>query len=112
MDWKSASVDWKPLEPGGRWVEVIARIHDNQTGEVREFATHEALNPGEERPNDCGWSGGNYSCDCNRALFFARAKGEPDPDFECGESRYTVQLLNPVDGAIYYDEIADPDARG
>jgi hypothetical protein len=36
------------------------------------------------------WSDGNYSCDCNRALFFARAGGEEEPEVECGEGAYAI----------------------
>lgn len=32
------------------------------------------------------WTEGNYSCDCNRGDFYARAGGEPDPDLPCGHS--------------------------
>lgn len=27
---------------------------------------------------------GNYSCDCNLAMFLANAEQEPDPDLDCG----------------------------
>jgi hypothetical protein len=37
------------------------------------------------------WQEGNYSCDCNRALFFARASGDPDPEPRpCGDIAFRV----------------------
>lgn len=63
-----------------------ARIVDTETGEVREV---------EAGWHDDGyfiWDEGNYGCDCNRALFFARAAGvELDMDeTPCGDSRYEL----------------------
>jgi hypothetical protein len=53
------------------------------------------------------WSDGNFSCDCNRALFFARAVDEPDPDLECGQSQYRVNWIrNDETGNIIYEEEA------
>lgn len=39
------------------------------------------------------WGENNYSCDCNRALFFARAAGEPDPEIDCSEGLYVVERI-------------------
>lgn len=36
------------------------------------------------------WTDGNYACDCNRSLMFARARNEDVPDVECGHSRYEI----------------------
>jgi len=36
---------------------------------------------------------GNYSCDCNRALFFARAGDEDEPDVPCGDSAFVLDGL-------------------
>lgn len=34
---------------------------------------------------------GNYSCDCNRAMFLARALSEDEPEFPpCGRGRYRI----------------------
>ena len=67
-------------------------IRKNATGEVRTYRTDEC----DWYENDEGstrwmWMEGNYQCDCNRSLFFARAAGEPDPaDVECGDDAYTA----------------------
>ena len=55
------------------------RLLDTQTGVTVEVedkytcADHEDL-------GEFMWTDGNYSCDCNRALFHARARGAPDPE--------------------------------
>ena len=52
------------------------------------------------------WEEGNYSCDCNRELFFLRAGGEDDPEEGanlCGEERYRI-WIEAADGEIVYDE--------
>lgn len=64
-------------------------IIDTTTGETRTF--HEADEEADEWP-PFNWTEGNYSCDCNRALFFVRAKNEEDPNIPCGEERFKVRL--------------------
>lgn len=65
----------------------IAHIKNNETGEVRKD-----INDGQfDDSSFYLWSEGNWSCDCNRALFFARAKGEEDPEgLECTEGKFSV----------------------
>lgn len=49
------------------------------------------------------WSGGNYSCDCNRALFFARAANEPDPETTpCGDDKFVTEVM--FRGVVVYSE--------
>lgn len=56
------------------------------TGEVRVYNY-----PGEwDYGHDYMWSDGNYGCDCNRSLFFARAGGEPDDETQCGETAFKI----------------------
>ena len=52
---------------------------------------------------DYMWSDGNYGCDCNRALFFARYRGEEELDFECGEGAYSVRITDGLGKVIYQD---------
>lgn len=48
------------------------------------------------------WSEGNYSCDCNRGIFFAYAGGEePKWDSDCSEGKYRV-VCKSEDGAVLY----------
>jgi hypothetical protein len=48
---------------------------------------------------------GNYSCDCNRAIFFARAMGLPeDYNVPCGDGGYLVRLIDCANGDVIYGE--------
>lgn len=89
------------------WVKCIAEIRNNETGEVREYETDEILENGSKHPNIFNWEENNYSCDCNRLLFFNRAKGEEkdeDWDVECSDGKFSVNLKNKKDGKVYYRE--------
>jgi hypothetical protein len=89
------------------WVKCIAEIRNNETGEIREFETDEILVIGEKYPSTFIWENGNYACDCNRHLFFKRAKNEEteeDWDFECSHGKYSVNLKTKKDGNVYYRE--------
>ena len=45
------------------------------------------------------WEEGNYSCDCNRAWFFARAGKKPEFDVPCGDDKlYKVICILREDG--------------
>ena len=89
------------------WVECIAEIRKNDTGEIRQYETHEILTIGDEHPSVFNWEENNYSCDCNRLLFFNRAKDEEkdeDWDVECTDGKFSVNLKNKKDGNVYYRE--------
>lgn len=74
-------------------------ITDTSTGETRSFVDkfdwHDA--------SEFLWSEGNYGCDCNRHLFFARAANDGEPDVECGDGRFAIRITAP-DGRVLYDE--------
>lgn len=83
----------KPCNPVTTEQEVadLLRIHirNNQTGEVRTYQDDVLFS--------CPvfwWTIGNGSCDCNREIYFQRARGEePDLDADtCSEGRYSVIL--------------------
>jgi hypothetical protein len=66
----------------GAWVE----IKDTGTGETRRYRD-ESFEPDDA--SEFMWTEGNYSCDCNRSLFFAWAANEADPEpADCGGTRY------------------------
>jgi hypothetical protein len=103
-DWETVDVPTHPVK-GGRWVAAVAEIRDNATGVVREHESHETMMDGDPDPGDFIWSDGNYSCDCNRRLFFARAAGEDeDWDGGCSDGLYAVRLRNKRTGRVYYNE--------
>lgn len=86
----------------------VVKITDTMTGVTRD-ATWPEYAWGDEKDGvyDYLWSEGNYSCDCNRGMFFAQAAGEPDPDMICGESRYAVKILSEDGSAILYEDARD-----
>ena len=78
-------------------------IRKNETGEIREY---------KDTWNGSSfiWSDGNFACDCNRELFFLRAKDEEEPeDSMCGDDRYTITEIV-CEGKIVYTELGGGDA--
>ena len=80
-------------------------IRKNATGEVRQWVEKDA---DWDDGFDYIWVDGNCSCDCNRALYFARAKDEDETEAweqDCGESAYSVPFVELPDGTrISIDE--------
>lgn len=72
-----------------------AKVHirENATGEIR-------VTVDEYWSGNFQWQDGNYSCDCNRCLFFERAGGgnPPNCEFECSDGKYTVVKVEFEDG--------------
>jgi hypothetical protein len=83
------------------------QIRCNATGKIRVY--HED-SPWLES-SEFGWTEGNYSCDCNRRLFFERAGGG-DPDLDetrCGDRAYTViKVIFPDGTERAIDEVKEP----
>ena len=105
--------DWievkKENHPNSTWVKCIAEIRKNDTGEIVEYETDEILEKGDEHPSVFNWEENNYSCDCNRSLFFKEAKNikvsdEEFDSLECSNGKYSVNLKNKKDGKFYYRE--------
>ena len=49
------------------------------------------------------WSDGNFGCDCNRSLFFARAVGAEEIDAPCGQTQFEVEkIVDRASGAVVY----------
>lgn len=51
------------------------------------------------------WEEGNYSCDCNRSIFFHSAN---DPNWNgksdaCGDDKYSVKIIG-EDGSVLYED--------
>lgn len=80
-----------------------AYLTDLDTGETREWKIYD-FEAAHLEESDFMWSEGNYSCNCNRALFFARAAGEEDPnDRECGDGAYSIIILDGTGDVRYHD---------
>jgi hypothetical protein len=88
---------------------------DTMTGERAVFHSKSEM----DDPDNLGefadfiWREGNYSCDCNRADFFAEAKRETEEvDHPCGHGRYVVEkIVRLSDGLTVYTEQAPAGAR-
>ena len=99
-----------PQWPRARWVKVTLHIRKNETGEVRTIKEDFIIEPGEQYPSPYIVEEGNYSCDCNRELYFERAEGN-EPELEstsCSDGRFSVNLENHVTGEIFYREFTQP----
>ena len=79
------------------WVEIIS-VAD---GSLRKYHDPDAWDDISEYM----WSDGNYGCDCNRSLFFARAAGiEPEHADKCGDSAYLVRITDDAGKELYADD--------
>ena len=103
-EWETVDVPTHP-QKDGKWVATVAEIRDNATGIVREYQSHAILMDGDDEPSSYIWEDGNYSCDCNRRLFFARAAGEDEAwDRACSDGLYSVRVRNKKSGRVFYSE--------
>jgi hypothetical protein len=89
------------------WFLADVHLYKVETDERRVYRSEEAEFDGEWSPYI--WEDGNYRCDCNRALFFARAAAEPTPDdpcdSPCGDGGYIVErIVRRLDGEVLYEE--------
>lgn len=106
MDWIEVEKTTHPVKDS-IWVKVIAEIKNNETGEIVEYESDEILENGESVPNVFNWEENNFSCDCNRFVFFCRAKGlgfDIEKDSKCSDGKYSVNLKNKKNGEVYYRE--------
>jgi hypothetical protein len=104
--WATVDVPTHPIGCG-RWVDTIVRIRNNATGEIREWRMNQVMIDGDDYPNTFIWKDGDFSCDCNRSVFFAQSiDGDDKYTDECGNGAYAVQLLNAVDREVYYSEFS------
>jgi hypothetical protein len=67
-------------------------LEDTKTGETQWVDSGYAI-------GDDGiyfqWQENNYSCDCNRELFFYRARGKEPENEACGETRFAIKATKP-----------------
>lgn len=88
------------IRKGAGW--YLIAIKDNESGEVRLYRHDMRWDDTEEFQ----WMDNNYSCDCNRHLFFLRANGpgpaeDPywnDAERECGDTKYSVLYVELPNG--------------
>ncbi len=78
---------------------VIINIKNNKTGEIRKFVEKDG---DWDHRLEWFWTEGNYGCDCNRALMFARANNEDETEAweqGCGDGvAYSIPFVELADG--------------
>lgn len=90
-------------------VNVIAFIRKNDTGEVVECPCVNYRHVGDRYPGTYIWEEGNYSCDCNRHIFFEDAHGrDVVRAHECTMGRYSVNVALASTGEVFYREFDLP----
>lgn len=94
---------------GHSWTDIEVAIRNVHTGEVRVHHDSGRI-MADGSFWDFMWADGNYACDCNRALFFARAGNEPDVDIDCGDSMFQiVSIVESATGRLLYTETVPND---
>ena len=83
-------------------MKVLARIKHVPTGVVRAFERD--WEGYTESLMLFQWEENNFSCDCNRAMFFNNY-AEPDMDYPCGDTEYKVRVF--CDGKLIYEEFTE-----
>jgi hypothetical protein len=83
----------------------ITRVSD---GKNATYWDDEGLYQNGEYDGTFIWEDGNFSCDCNRSIFFHKALGEPEAvEAECGESKFRVDFIKDETGKIWYRDYVD-----
>lgn len=74
-----------------------AAIRKNETGEIRFKVINNDFDDGDM----WNWTEGNYSCDCNRELFWNSANGESlnFDNTRCSDDRFSVLYVELSDGS-------------
>uniref|UniRef100_A0A6M3LKE5 Uncharacterized protein n=1 Tax=viral metagenome TaxID=1070528 RepID=A0A6M3LKE5_9ZZZZ len=91
-----------PPHNEGENVRTIVTIRDNKTGEERTYESYCIWDEDSQCPCTFIWEEGNYSCDCNRKIFFGQAMGEEYDDDEtpCGDNAYSVKIVSKKNPSI------------
>ncbi len=92
----------------GNIVDIISRIRNNRTGKIINHECYMEIEPGDDFPNPYIWADGNYSCDCNRRIFFNK---KYKSNGGCSRGKYSVNLLNKFNNYIFYQEFDDIDLK-
>ena len=99
-------VEKEPPHNNHFWVKIAVIIQDNKTKENVFYLDDAIYDEENKRASTWIWEEGNFSCDCNRYLFYQRAKNlEEYDDIDCSYVKYSVCIINPKTKEILYDEI-------
>ena len=106
-------VKMPPPHDRSLWVKVYFQVRDNRTGVVKRLDGEKDIwgDPDTREGfgvSDFSYSMGNYSCDCNRSIFFDRANGtdHPNKHHTCGHDRFDLNVFL-SDGTPIYTEFGD-----
>lgn len=84
--------------------KCIVYVKKAETGETRIDRSHE-WDDSEDSAHGYMWGEGNFSCDCNRELFFCRAVDEDEPEESgCGDERFSVKITDEAGAVLYRDD--------
>jgi hypothetical protein len=84
------------------------KMLDRTTGEIRDIVYKDWEWSKGDHDDWFLWDSGNWSCDCNRELDWARDKGEeipedpPGPTYCKGSFRFFVLEIRTPDGKVVY----------
>lgn len=80
----------------------ITRISD---GKNVTYWDDEGLYQDEDYDGTFIWEDGNFSCDCNRSIFFHKALGGLEEiETVCGDTQFKVDFIKDETGKIWYQE--------
>ena len=83
----------------GTFTPAKAFILHTATGATRRLVSFEG-----EETNRFVWEHGNFSCDCNRHLFWAREANEPeDDDLACSDGAWRVAFFAKDNSVLFSD---------
>lgn len=104
MTWKR--IYHEPPHNTSEWVKIDVYIRRVSDGVERIYHTEGILEDDNETLSTHIWANGNFSCDCNRYLFFQHAADEQEVDenCKCGHGGYLVWIVNPINKETVYDE--------
>ena len=97
-----------PVEKDNIWVRVDAHIREIESGDVRVLHSEGIWDDENDQLFVFNYEEGNYSCDCNRKIFWGRAIEHEYEDEEtpCGDGKYSINLVNPQTGEVVYREFS------
>lgn len=85
------------------FVKCIAEIRKKETGEIHNVDTNVFIDD-DGHASPYIWRDGNFSCDCNRDIFFLGSMSDNEKAHPCGEGKYSVNLKSEKTGEYFYKE--------
>lgn len=97
-----------PQHDNADWKKLRVDIQEIATGREVSFEETGIFDPNEHAVVYL-WEEGNYSCDCNRRLFFYRAIGDAEKerdawDKPCSQDQYRARVCSAKTGRVIYEE--------